>query len=100
MFLFIVLINLIGFSDQDKQLGRIITKPLNKSKPLANIHMKFVDDLTVEESLKLNTQLLIQTLTSLGHLNIETGQSTYYLTVKARSSPYWKTFRSMLMITR
>ena len=58
MFLFIVLINLIGFSDQEKQLGKIITKPLNKRKPLKNIHLTFVDDLTVAESLKLKKQLI------------------------------------------
>ena len=32
MFLFIVLINLIGFSGQDRHLCRIIFKPLNKSQ--------------------------------------------------------------------
>ena len=58
MFLFIVLINLIGFSNQDRQLGRVLTKPLNKRKPIRNIHLKFVDDLTVAESLKLKKQVI------------------------------------------
>ena len=58
IFLFIVLINLIGFRNQDRQLGRVLTKPLNKRKPIRNIHLKFVDDLTVAESLKLKKQLI------------------------------------------
>ena len=58
MFLFIVLINMIGFKDQEKQIGKIITKPLNKRKPMKNIHLKFVDDMTVAESLNLKKQLV------------------------------------------
>ena len=58
MFLFLVLINLIGFKDQEKQIGNLITEPLNKRKPMKNIHLKFVDDLTVAESLNLKKQLV------------------------------------------
>ena len=48
----IILINLIGFNDQQHKLGNIITKPMNKRKPMKNIHLKFVDNMTVAESLK------------------------------------------------
>ena len=51
MFLFIVLINLVGFKSQVKDVGKVITKPLNKRKPMSTIHLKFIDDLTVAESL-------------------------------------------------
>ena len=58
MFLFIVLINLIGFKDQVKEVGKIVSKPLNKRKSMKNIHFKFVDDMTVAESVNLQKQLI------------------------------------------
>ena len=58
MFLFIVLINLIGFKDQVKEVGKIVSKPLNKRKSMKNIHLKFVDDMTVAESVNLKKQLI------------------------------------------
>ena len=39
-------------------MGKILTKPLSKRKPLKNIHLKFVDDLTVAESINLKKQLI------------------------------------------
>ena len=44
MFLFIVLINLIGFTNQEKEIGKMITKPLSKRKPMPSIHLKFIDE--------------------------------------------------------
>ena len=58
MFLFIVLINLVGFTSQVQNVGKVITKPLNKRKPMETIHLKFIDDLTVAESLNLKKQLV------------------------------------------
>ena len=58
MFLFIVLINLIGFTNQEKEIGKMITKPLSKRKPMPSIHLKFIDDLSVAESLSLKKQLI------------------------------------------
>ena len=60
MFLFIVLINLIGFKDQVKEVGKVATGrgPLSKRKPMRNIHLKFVDDMTVAESVNLKKQLI------------------------------------------
>ena len=59
MFLFIVLINLIGFGTQTNRLGKTITKPINKRKPMTSIHLKFIDDLTVAESFNLKKQLIV-----------------------------------------
>ena len=56
--MFIVLINLIGFKDQVKEVGKIVSKPLNKRKSMKNIHLKFVDDMTVAESVNLKKQLI------------------------------------------
>ena len=58
MFLFIVLINLVGFGNQNKQVGMTITKPLQKRKPMEKIHLKYIDDLTVAQSLSLKKQLI------------------------------------------
>ena len=58
MFLFIVLINLIGFQKQNKHLGHTITKPLNSRKPLESIHLKYIDDFSVAESLNLKEKLV------------------------------------------
>ena len=58
MFLFIVLINLVGFGNQNKQVGITITKPLQKRKPMEKIHLKYIDDLTVAQSLSLKKQLI------------------------------------------
>ena len=59
MFLFIVLINLVGFGDQNKKVGITITKPLQKRKPMESIHLKYIDDLTVAQSLSLKNQLVL-----------------------------------------
>ena len=59
MFLFIVLINLVGISSQTKDIGKVITKPLNKRKPMDSTHLKYIDDPSVAESLNLK-KLLVQ----------------------------------------
>ena len=41
-----------------KDVGKVITKPLNKRKPMTTIHLKFIDDLTVAESLNLKNQVI------------------------------------------
>ena len=58
MFLFIVVINLIGFGNQRIHIGKTITKPLNSRKPLETIHLKFIDDFSVAESLNLKEKLV------------------------------------------
>ena len=53
MFLFLVLINDAGFVYEDRSLGDKITKAANVRKAIQNMHLKHVDDLTVEESIRL-----------------------------------------------
>ena len=59
MFLFLILINAAGFKEQIKNTGQIITqKGVNKRKPIEKIHMKFIDDMTIAESIFLNEKLM------------------------------------------
>jgi hypothetical protein len=59
MFLFLILINAAGFREQIRNTGHIITQPgVNKSKPMKTIHMKFIDDMTVAESIYLKEKLV------------------------------------------
>ena len=60
MFLFIVLINPVGY-ESDIQLGKHMAKGINKRSPIKNIHMKYIDDLTLAESIQLKTNLQQQT---------------------------------------
>ena len=59
MLLFLVLINMTGFPDGEleKNVGEVITKPLNKRKPLEKAHMKYIDDLSFVQGLELKTCL-------------------------------------------
>ena len=56
LILFIILINDLGFNDQKNETGEIITCK-RKMKELNEIHLKFVDDLTLAEAVSLKTQL-------------------------------------------
>ena len=59
MFLFLILINAAGFREQIRNTGHIITQPgVNKRKPMKTIHMKFIDDMTVAESIYLKEKLV------------------------------------------
>ena len=58
LLLFLVLINDIGFEDQHSDVGEIITSK-KRLKEVNKIHLKYVDDLLVAESIKLNDQLVI-----------------------------------------
>ena len=53
LFLFLILINGAGYEQLEKQLGQHITEKKNKRKVIPNIHMKFVDDLTLAESINV-----------------------------------------------
>ena len=57
MFLFVILINPIGFS-QPENIGKVITNSLRSRKSIQTCHMKFIDDLTVAESISLREQLV------------------------------------------
>ena len=56
LFLFLVLINDLGYEDQRQDLGEIITGKHDNDK-LNEIHLKYVDDLTAAESISMKTQL-------------------------------------------
>ena len=56
LFLFLVLINDLGFEGQVNNAGDLITSK-KKVKDMNAIHLKYVDDFSVAESVKLTTQL-------------------------------------------
>ena len=59
MFLFLILINAAGFKDKIRNTGVIITNPgVYKRKPMEKIHLKFIDDMTVAESIHLKEHLV------------------------------------------
>ena len=56
MFLFIILINKAGFPNVQRNLG--IHQTQVKRKPVPITHQKYVDDLTLSQSLQLNQSLI------------------------------------------
>ena len=58
LFLFLVLINDAGFKNIKDNIGLKITQAINKRTELQPTHWKYVDDLTVAESLKLKESLV------------------------------------------
>ena len=56
MFLFLVLINDVGFNDQTNNSGEIITCKKG-IKQLNELHLKYVDDLTLAEAIPMKSQL-------------------------------------------
>ena len=57
MFLFIILINSVGFTQENRDIGERITKAHNAHKIIKSMHAKYIDDLTVAEALKLKNVL-------------------------------------------
>ena len=57
LLLFIVLINDVGFEGQENNAGDIITKKQNM-KNVNEIHLKYVDDVTLAESINLPKNLV------------------------------------------
>ena len=56
LLLFIVLINDAGFAEQENNVGKNITARKNfKAEPL--LHLKYVDDMTLAESINLTTTM-------------------------------------------
>ena len=56
LFLFIILVNDLGFENQENNLGEIMTCK-SKVKKLNEIHLKYVDDLTIAEAISMKSQL-------------------------------------------
>jgi hypothetical protein len=60
MFLFLILINFAGlnFEEMEDNIGKLVTKPLPKRRPMEKIHMKYVDDLSLAVSINLKDNLV------------------------------------------
>ena len=80
------LINMTGFPDGEleKNVGEVITKPLNKRKPLEKAHMKYIDDLSFVQGLELKTCLRKRTEEQPRPYLIGAALGTFYLKVKVR----------------
>ena len=59
LFLFLILINKAGFKENEKNVGVKVTGALNKRKPMQTSHLKFVDDMTLMETLNLKQALIV-----------------------------------------
>ena len=57
LLLFIILINDVGFTGQVNNAGELITSKRNM-KNINEIHLKYVDDLTLAEAINLPTKLV------------------------------------------
>ena len=59
LFLFLILINAAGVGYLEKHIGKQITERMCKRKPIKNIHLKYVDDMSIAQSINL-PECLIQ----------------------------------------
>ena len=57
MFLFIILINSVGFQKENRDFGERVTRAANAHEVIKNMHAKYVDDLIVAEDLDLRIVL-------------------------------------------
>ena len=60
MFLCLVLINTADFDEEDRNLGEQLTRPVSAKTNMRNIHLKYVDDLTIAEAMKLKSVLNVE----------------------------------------
>ena len=60
MFLFIILINSAGFSQEDLNMGEKMTRAHNAHRIMSRMHAKYVDDLTLAEALDLKHVLNVE----------------------------------------
>ena len=60
MFLFIILINSVRFKQEDRSIGTHVTQDMNAHKVIANMHAKYVEDLTVTEAINLRNALTVE----------------------------------------
>ena len=58
LFLFLILINAAGYKYLEKYTGVQITQNINKRKPIRNIHMKYIDDMSLAEAVNLKESLV------------------------------------------
>ena len=53
MFIFLILINFAGPQNTSHTIGEKVTQPMRKRQPIKSTQMKFIDDMTMMESLNL-----------------------------------------------
>ena len=58
LLLFLILINAVGYPNLEENLGGKVTEKLGKRVPLRNIHMKYVDDLSLAQAINLKECLI------------------------------------------
>ena len=58
LLLFLILINAAGYKYLEKNIGGHITQNIQKRKPLKNIHLKYIDDLSLAEAINLKEKLI------------------------------------------
>ena len=61
LFLFLILINAAGYPDLERNLGQLITRKVGKRVPMVKTHMKYVDDLSLAQSVNLKECLIPNT---------------------------------------
>ena len=59
MLLFLILINRAGFPEEDRTIGSRVTQGATVRTAIRNLHLKYVDDLTLLESMKLRDALTV-----------------------------------------
>ena len=57
MFLFLILINQAGFANQNRNLGEKLATAASKRDEIENMHAKYVDDMTIAQSINLKKDL-------------------------------------------
>ena len=57
MFLFLILINKAGLTDQSKKLGEKLTTAASKREEISTMHAKYVDDMTTTQTVNMKTDL-------------------------------------------
>ena len=60
MLLFLILINKAGFPEDNRNFGERFTKVANARKAIKNMHLKYVDDLTLAEAINLKSELSVE----------------------------------------
>ena len=58
MFLFVILKNPIGFNP-NKDIGKQMSHAIHKRVPMQNIHLEYIDDMTIAETIMLKDKLLV-----------------------------------------
>ena len=58
LFLFLILINYAGLAKLKRNIGAHVTQQVNKRTPVENIHLKYIDDMSLAEAINLKNKLV------------------------------------------